>query len=316
MLRRRGTAAAFALAVVLAVGPLRAEDPALAPHETSGTLLDGRTLLITAGVLVATPLVGYFSFWQGEGSGHFHVTHEGWFGEETYAGGADKASHITVSYFGALALQSAYRKLGKSPAEARALAFGTTVLAGLVIELGDGFTTFGFSWEDAAANALGAGIATALDRYDLKDAIGLRYGTIPGDIPPPCCRYGGSGRDYSRQIFTADLKLEGFLPRVGVRPGPARFLLVSGTYSSKGYRFSPPENRRREVGIEVGLNLAEIFRAVGVRDDTWWGKPILVFFTYFRVPYTAVGWRYDLNSHTWSGPNNGETYDPGRILYD
>ncbi len=304
------------------------DDPPPSPVEAAKTadappapakprrLLDTKTLLFIGGVLVATPVLGYFSWWQNERTGRFSVAHERWFQEDTYVGGADKVSHVAISYMGAVALQNAYRRLGKTPSEARSLAFGTTVLAGLVIELGDGFTTFGFSWEDATANVVGAGIATALDRYGLKDVAGMRYGIVPGPIPPPCCRFGGSGRDYSKQLYTADVKLAGFLPRVGVRPGPARFLLLSGTYSSKGYRFSPPENRRREIGIEVGLNLPEILRAVGVRDDTWWGKPLLVLLTFFRVPYTAFGWRYDLTSRSWSGPNTGEKYDPGLIIYD
>ena len=87
-------------------------------------------------------------------------------------------------------------------------------------------------------------------------------------IPAPCCRYGGYGDDYSKEIYTLDLKLAGFLPRVGAKPGLARFLLLSGTYQTKGYRYSPPENRRREIGIEFGLNLREILVAVGVPETS------------------------------------------------
>ncbi len=279
-------------------------------------LFDSKTTLFSAGVLVATPILGYLTWWKDDWSGHFNVADEGWFGEETYAGGADKASHITFSYMFALAFQSAYRSLGKTPAEARALAFGLTVLSGLLIEVGDGFSRYGFSWEDATANAIGAGIATFVDAYRLKDTFGLRFGWVPNSIPPPCCRYPGSGTDYSGELFAADLKLAGFLPRVGVPPGLFRFLLVGMTYSSKGYRHSPPEYRQRQLGFEVGLALTPILRAVGVPDTRWWGKALLVFFEYFRVPYTAFGWQYDLNHGRWYGPNTGGTYDPGYILYD
>ena len=292
--------------------PVRAEATLPAPKK----LFDGKTTLFTAGVLVATPILGYFTWWSSDWTGHFKTVDEGWFGEETYAGGADKASHITFGYMFTLAFQSAYRSLGKTPAEARGLAFGLTVLSGFLIEIGDGFSRYGFSWQDATANTIGAGIATLVDAYGLKETFGLRFGWVPNSIPPPCCRYAGHGTDYSGEIYTADLKLAGLLPRMGVSPGLFRFLLVGMTYSSKGYRHSPPDDRQRQIGVEVGLALSPILRAVGVRDTTWWGKSLLVFFEYFRVPYTSFGWQYDLNHGKWYGPNTGGTYDPGYIIYD
>ncbi|MFI5182270.1 MAG: DUF2279 domain-containing protein [Thermoanaerobaculia bacterium] len=279
-------------------------------------LFDKKTTLFSVGVLVTVPVLGYLTWWHSDWTGHFAFANERWFQEDTFAGGADKASHITFSYMFTLAFQSAYRSLGKTPAEARALAFGLTVLSGLVVEVGDGMSRYGFSWEDAAANTIGAGIATLVDAYGLKDAIGLRFGWVPNSIPPPCCRYAGFGNDYSGEIYTADLKLEGFLPRVGVTPGLFRFLLVGMTYGSKGYRHSPPEYRQRQLGFEIGLAIPPILRAVGVRDEKWWEKALIVFFEYFRVPYTAFGWQVDLNHGHWYGPNTGGTYDPGYILYD
>lgn len=291
---------------------IRAEAPLPAPQK----VFDTKTTLFSAGVLVATPVLGYFSWWRNDWDGHFKFTNEGWFGEETYAGGADKASHVFFSYAMTLAFQTAYRSYGKTPAESRSLAFGLTVLSGLLIEAGDGMTRYGFSWEDAAANAIGAGIATLVDAYRLKDAFGLRFGWVPNSIPPGCCRYAGFGSDYSGEIYTADLKLAGFLPRMGVSPGVFRFLLIGMTYSSKGYRHSPPWYRQRQLGIEIGLALPPVLRILGVSDTTWWGKTLLVFLEYFRVPYTAFGWQYDLNQGHWYGPNTGGTYDPGYILYD
>jgi len=33
---------------------------------------------------------------------------------------------------------------------------------------------------------------------------------------------------------------------------------------------------------------------IGVRRDTWWGYGLHVVFDNFRVPFTAVGFQYDL----------------------
>jgi hypothetical protein len=277
---------------------------------------DTNTTAITVGVVVGAPLVGYFAWWKNSSRPEFTVADEGWFEKDTYAGGADKASHIFWGYLGSQALQAAYRAVGKTPAQARGLSLAVVTVTGALIELGDGYSQYGFAWEDIAANSIGALVSFGLDAWKLNDTVGLRMSLMRTPVPDPCCRYGGYGDDYSKELYALDLKLAGFLPRVGKRPGIARFLLLSGTYQTKGYRYSPPENRRREIGIEVGLNVREILVAVGVPEDKWWGKALLAFGTYFRIPFTAWGWRYDLNSGSWTGPNTGKGYDPGSVIYD
>jgi hypothetical protein len=279
-------------------------------------LFDTKTTVVTAGVMVIAPVIGYFAWWRTSSRPSFEFANERWFQRDTYAGGADKASHIFLGYISTLTLQEIYRSLDKTPAEARGLAFGVMVLTGALIEIGDGFSMYGFSWEDITANAIGAALATGLDAWGLKDTAGLRFGYVKALIPDACCRYGGYGDDYSKEIYSADLKLAGFLPRVGVKPGPARFLLLSVTYGSKGYRYSAAPLRQRNVGIEVGLNLREVLLALRVPERKWWGKALLAIGTYFRFPYTSFGWHYDLNHGTWSGPDTGDHFSPGSITYD
>jgi hypothetical protein len=83
------------------------------------------------------------------------------------------------------------------------------------------------------------------------------------------------------------------------------------SYGSKGYRYSPPELRQRNIGLEIGLNIPEILTLTGLPDDKWWGQLIYGFFNFVRIPYTSIGMYYDLNSGKWSGPNNGNIYYPG-----
>lgn len=279
-------------------------------------LFDRKTSLATAGVLVGAPIVGYFAWWRTSSRSTFELANERWFQRDTYAGGADKASHVFLGYISTLALQNIYRSLDKTPAQARGLALGVMVAAGVLIEIGDGFSQYGFAWEDIAANAVGAMLATGLDAWGLKDTVGLRFGYVKALVPDPCCRYGGYGDDYSKEIYSADLKLAGLLPRIGARPGPARFLLLSVTYGTKGYRYSAEPLRQRNVGFELGLNLRDILVAVGIPEKPWWGKVLLGIATYFRFPYTSFGWHYDLNHGTWSGPDTGDHFDPGSIIYD
>jgi hypothetical protein len=274
-----------------------------------------KTLVLSGAVLLSVPVVGEVTWWRNEETERFHRTNEGWFGRETYAGGADKASHTVGGYIISRELAIAFERVGNSPARARALAAGLTSLAGLVVEAGDGFSVYGFAWQDAFANVVGASLASAISAAKAEDLVGLRYGLVHAGIPPADGRAAAYGSDYSREIFSADLKLAGLFHRLHASPGPARFLLLSVNYGSKGYRFSPVDRRERNIGLDVGLNVAEILTAAGVRETTWWGLPLLKFFSYYRLEYTAWGWRYDLNHRRWSGFGTGNRFDPGKVIY-
>ncbi len=286
------------------------------PPPPAPKLFDRKTTLATVGFFAAIPIVGYYSWWKVEEKVAWHVDHEGWFDPDTYTGGADKVSHFVVSSMVEELMEGLYRGLGKSDAQARLLAFSAVSLGGLLVEVGDGFTRYGFSPEDAVTNTLGAFAWSQVGRLGLRDTIGLRFGRVKYMIPDPCCRALGYGADYSKEVYSADLILNGFLPRVGVKPGPARFLLVSLTYGSKGYRFSPVDHRERNIGLDIGLNLPEVLKAVGVKESTWWGRPLLFLFRWFRLPYTAFGFHYDFNHRHWYGWDTGDAFDPGSVIYD
>lgn len=150
------------------------------------------------------------------------------------------------------------------------LAVSTT--AGLVTEPGDGTTFWGFSYEDLLMDVLGAGTAALIATTRTEDLFGFRRGFIPDSGGGPCCLRDPRGsRDYSNEIYTADLKLAGLARRTGVAIGPLRYLLFSVTYGSSGYSGVDPNRRERLVGFEGGLNFEEILNDVGVRRDTWWG---------------------------------------------
>jgi hypothetical protein len=267
-------------------------------------------------VFVALPIAGYFSWWQKARRQGFHANSEGWFERDSYAGGADKVSHFVFSYAASRELALGYERLGASPARSRNLAAAMTTLAGLLIELGDGPTEYGFSWEDIAVNGVGAFAAAQVSRLGWADLVGFRFGLVRAAIPPKENRAAAYGSDYSQEVYSADFKLAGAAARMKMRPGLARFLLVSVTYGSKGYRFSPVDRRERNVGLDIGLNMPEILSVLHVPEESWWGMPLWKIFTYFRVPYTAFGYRYDLNRHRWHGPDTGDRFDPGKVIYE
>jgi Predicted periplasmic lipoprotein (DUF2279) len=241
----------------------------------------------------------------------WHFEAEGWFGENTYVGGADKASHF-VSYYAVQRLMTEYNKAFHVPRNQAAwLATGGSFLAGLMTEIGDGTNKFGFSWEDLAMDTLGAFSGLAIVNFGLDDLIGFRAGWVPGSPDPG---RGGLGRDYSSEIYTADLKFQGLGRRLCFNPGPAKFFLFSVTYGTKGYPYDTPNVRQRQLGLEIGINFAPILEALHVPRTRWWGIVLYTLFDIVRFPYTAIGWRYDLNGGKWYGPDTGNTYPESSTL--
>ena len=55
------------------------------------------------------------------------------------------------------------------------------------------------------------------------------------------------------------------------------------------------------------MNFSEIFRSLGVPSEPLWGEVFYYFFDSFRIPFTAIGVRYDLNSGEWFGLTAGRT---------
>lgn len=239
----------------------------------------------------------------------FHFGNEGWFGQNTYAGGADKAAHFVDYYIISKELSFLYQRLGYSPAQSIWAGLGISVLGGLANEFGDGFNRYGFSYEDLVMDTAGALSAALVSWFGAHDLIGFRRGFL---LPPysssACCPPGSVGQAYQSQIFTADLKLAGVARRLNLHVGPLRYLLVSATYATNGYATGVPSLFERQVGVEIGLNLEEILNSLGVRRNTWWGYALHVVLDNVRVPFTSVGFQYDLNSGQWFGPGNGNSY--------
>jgi hypothetical protein len=272
---------------------------------------DGRVLTLT-GVSVA--LAGYLSWdtwWEDSREFPFHAADEDWFGPLTYTGGADKASHFFFAYLSTELLSQVYQGMGKPAKQSRLAAAAVAFGVGVLVEVGDGYRDFGYSWSDLVMNGLGILAAVGLESSGYDDTFGFRIGWVPYEKPEHIYSFPLAAT-YSHEIYTADVKLDGMVRRMGGKPGVARYLLASMSYSTKGYRpdYFDPSVQERNIGIELGLNVAEILRAVGVPEETWWGKPLLMFATYFRVPYTSIGWYYDLNHDRWNGPHNGAFYDP------
>lgn len=274
-------------------------------------LFDKRTMRLSGAMLLAVPIIGYIVWWRKNDLTEFRFANEGWFDADTYSGGADKVSHFVASSILGHGLERFYENLGHTRSDARWLAIGAVTITGLVVEAGDGFKYGGASWQDAVMNVGGGVLGAQIAYRRLGDAVGLRFGYVPEK------NRGGETEKrvghYSQEIYTVDAKLGGILRRSGLEPGPLRFLMLSATYGTRGYAVYgangyedlPAELRERDLGLELGLNIPEILRALGFPERRWWQSVIYQIFSFFRVPYTGIGFRYDFDHRRWRGPDIG-----------
>jgi Predicted periplasmic lipoprotein (DUF2279) len=291
---------------------LAAIEPSLAldPQPRPEKLFTTATTVWTAAAVAGGVLQGLGAPLQ-YGWQSWNTTDEGWFGRDTYTGGADKVSHFVLSSAVSRLLYGAYTYLGHPPNQSFNLALATAFTSGLMVEVMDAFSVYGFSFQDLAVDALGSAAGVLIQRNHLDDLLGLRVGLV--ETPIPADAIGSSaetlGRSYNDEIYAADLKLGGLVRRLNGKPGFERFFLTSFVFFTKGFGYDPPlPTRYQEIGFEVGLNFSEILRAFGVTEKTWWGQGLIAIFDFFRFPFTQVGVYYNLFDQKWYGPGAPHHY--------
>ena len=238
-----------------------------------------------------------------DGAHGFRFVDEKFFQYDAYGGGSDKASHFVVSATVADLLSDAYAINGLSENQAFSLSLGVTLLTGVFVEIGDGVTPYGGSAQDLTADALGAFLGAFVKRGHFDDVVGFQLGKVPTDVPTALEERPHVGIDYTHEMYGMNFKFAGIGDHLRRDPGVARYFQLSFVYFTKGFGYEPPVDfRYQAVGIELGLNVSEILKAVGVSDSTWWGDSLLRAARFFRIPYTQVGAYYNFKSKKWYGP--------------
>lgn len=209
-----------------------------------------------------------------------HAGSEDWFGEGTKEGGADKWGHFYTTYALGHGLAYLYEHWGYGKREAAWHgAWSSFGLMGLM-ELGDSFSEYGFSYEDMVMNALGAYTGYLLKtRPELARKIDIRV-----ELQPELDKTDVF-TDYDNLKYLIALKLDGF---ERLNRGPLRYLELQLGYYARNYSHPDPERHERTLYIALGLNLSRILR------DLSYPRAGRVF-NYLQVPGTYVEHGNDLN---------------------
>lgn len=256
------------------------------------------TRLMMVGGALGVSWYGYKKWWQDGFSGGFREADEGWFGQNSPYGGADKLGHMYTNYVGARLLSLLFEAVGNEREEAIRLGALATLGTMTAVEVVDGFSNrWRFSREDAAMNLLGAGLGVLVERKpEIRRIFDFRMQYKPSvnrdgerDFDP----FG----DYSGQIYLFAVKARG-IPALQPYPLLHYLEFVAG-YGAQGYRATHdvPNERARNVYVGIALNLTEVLEQTAFRNATTRGtlqSATELLLELVQVPGTAALERHGL----------------------
>jgi hypothetical protein len=255
---------------------------------------------ITGGVYALLYGYTYLAWYKrGEDSTSFQFHDEGWFGVDTYAGGADKLGHAMANHGLTFGVASILEWGGWSRTMSVATSTGAAVAFFTLTEIKDAYKKdYGFSWTDIgfnlAGNALGAALALSpeLDRMiDFKIAY---FPSAPyrEEIEKEGALNGAE--DYTGQTFYLNYHLSSIdTLRQNEYLGWTRFVDLSLGYQALHYKPGAIDDNDLKQRLFFGLafNFQELI------DETLWpttgqagaGVRSLRFFSeLYAIPYTTL----------------------------
>jgi hypothetical protein len=242
-------------------------------------------LVIGAGV-AGVAVYGLGNWWQDGFTGKFKTGNEGWFGQDTPYGGADKLGHAYAANAGVRLVSVLLQSYGNPPADAAKLAFWSTFGTLTAVEVADGFSKrFTFSWQDTAMNALGAAFGWWSDTDPAVDALldfRLMY------RPSPETSGWDVAGDYSGQTYLLVAKASGIQQ---LRDKPLlRYVEVALGYGSRNYGGPAGSEPSRYLYAGLQLNLSALLNDTVFSDGRW---PVArraseVFFDLWQIQNTGI----------------------------
>jgi len=256
----------------------------------------GNTRLRTA-ALMATSIGGTLAYgrakwWRDGFSGGFKTVNEGWFGQDTNYGGADKLGHAMFAYTGTRLLTRAFEWAGNDSTTALKLGLWTSVGTLMGVELIDGFSRkWRFSKEDAVANLAGGALAYLMERNPELDALidlRLQYSSPSGGH-----KFDPFG-DYSSQRYLLVLKASG-VPAFKQHP-LLKYLEINLGYGTRNFdtnsrALTPLTPPTRHTYFGISLNLSELLRNTVYKGNASPSRTQRVtetFFEFMQIPAATM----------------------------
>lgn len=239
-----------------------------------------------AATMGGTLAYGRAKWWQDGFGGGFKTAREGWFGQDTRYGGADKLGHAMFAYTGSRLLTQAFGWAGHDSGTALKLGLWTSVGTLMGVELIDGFSRkWRFSKEDALANLAGGALAYVMERNPELDALmdlRIQYSSASGGG-----QFDPFG-DYSSQRYLLVLKASG-VPALK-RHSLLKYLEFNVGYGTRNFDAGPGAPTRHAY-LGLSLNLSELLRNTAYRvnaSPTRTQRATEALFEFMQIPATTV----------------------------
>ena len=197
---------------------------------------------LVTGFLGGSLVSSYYDWWNAN-SQSFHFVREGFWND--YSLGIDKFGHAFTSYFYFNTFRYIMLWGGFTPKTAFWWSFGTTAFFAISIEVGDGLSPYGFSFEDLTANGLGLGFAVLQEEYPFFRNFSLKWSYVPTDgyrFPPRFTDH------YDGHTYWLAFNMHNLLPGDAGNCWP-EFLQLAVGYSVAD------QMTKRELVIGLDLNL-------------------------------------------------------------
>lgn len=212
---------------------------------------------------------GSNKWWKDGFTGNFRTVNEGWFGQDTYAGGADKLGHAYFSYAGTRLLRHAFEWAGNDKDTSIILSAATVLGTMTAVETVDGYSKrWKFSKEDLIMNILGTGLGLVFEKNKrLDDLIDLRLQYWPSSDARRLDQESPVS-DFSGQTYLAVVKASG-VPQLKSH-SVMRYLELAAGYGSRGYEpneGTPFPDRHRNLYFGISLNISEILGNTAFKDS-------------------------------------------------
>jgi hypothetical protein len=261
IVRRALASSLLAIAQVPALG--QSLQPPLSPEQVRW-----RTVALIAGTVGGTLAYGQAQWWQDGLSGQFSTVREGWFGQNTDYGGADKLGHALFAYAGTRLLARGLEWAGNDRDTALRLGVATAVGTLLAVEVIDGYSRqWRFSREDAVANLVGGALGYVFETHPRLDALlDLRLQYQPSRGPGSERRFDPFG-DYSGQRYLVVLKASG-VPALREHP-LLGYLELNVGYGTRNFEQEsrPFVQPTRHAYVGISLNLTKVLRGTAFRGN-------------------------------------------------
>ncbi|HEY9380961.1 MAG TPA: DUF2279 domain-containing protein [Burkholderiales bacterium] len=234
------------------------------PDLTRANRLQAKLFLGTSVGLVL--LYGASQWWEDGLNTTFRSKNEGWFGQHTVEGGADKLGHFYSAYAGTRAVTRVMEWMGDD--HDTALAVGTVAAAGTLslIEVIDGFSEkYRFSHEDLLMGLGGAALGWLAETHPaIDEKFDFRFYYWPSDYARDNSKIDPVG-DYSGQKYFLVTKASGF---DATRSHPLlRYLELVVGYGARNYENAARDEPTRSLYYGVSLNLTEVLRHTAFKND-------------------------------------------------